>query len=175
MITDDDISTGGLRDRLIRDALYLLVKNSLTQIGWFQQPAAHRPITMVAEPGLPGVEVPVNTLAVSREDIPYDLIELGSQLSEERHVFYIDFYAQSDALGEHVAGDIRDVLRGRMPVIGRDRPTLDVFDRTQTPVPATPAFVLELDDVAVDRAPRETARAWEAHWFMVRCVVIDVR
>jgi hypothetical protein len=170
----DTSLTGGLRDRLVDDAVHLMLRDALTALGWLAPAAHRREVTLIAAPVQADVEIVPTTVSVVREDLAYDLIELGSQLSEDRSIHYVDIYGENDAVAKHLAGDLRDILRGKMPAIGRTAPVVAVFDRTQTPVPAEPAFHVEIEDVVMERA-REVSRAWERYWWMIRFDVVDER
>lgn len=162
---------GGLRVRLINDSMFQLVLNGLGALGWFDTGARHRPIVMIAEPVRWDEEVQLNTVAVTSTNTTDDELELGSNAAENRHTFYIDFYAEDDSIGRHLIHDVRDVLRGKFPSISRSRPILPVYDFTlATPVET---FVCEIENVLVDRA-HDFPRAWQRHWFTVRCDVVDV-
>ena len=172
-----DISTGGIRDRLIRDAVATTVRQALTDLGWFGPGRAHLPLLWRDNPVTEiDVEVPLNTLAVFVDDMNADEIELGSMYSEERHDCWADFYTENADLGKHVIGDVRDILRGKHPSIGRTAPVIPVYDVTQDPVPAEPAFILEVDRVEAERVGgRDTSRPFEQFWFVCSFQVVDTR
>lgn len=165
---------GGLRDRMIEQALWDTITAGLSALGWFDAGRYHEPINFVARAVDATVEVPVNTLALSGDPFDADLIELGSTLAEERRTFWVDFFAENDALGKHLIGDVRDLLRGRMPHVGRDRPILEVYDYTQGHSPTSghpPAFVAELSNVQSESV-RETTAAHKRSWFLCRFEVV---
>lgn len=162
---------GGLRDRMIEQALREVILDGLTALGWFEAGRYHEPIDFVSRAVDANTEVAINTLALSGDPFDADLIELGSQLAEERRVFYVDFFAESDALGKHLIGDVRDLLRGRMPHVGRDKPILAVYDRTAGAV-TEPAFYCEIDRVTSESA-RESSAAHKRSWYLARVEVSD--
>ncbi len=92
-------------------------------------------------------------------------------LEEESHSLFIDVYAQDDATGTHLSNDIRDILRGKFPSIGRIRPLCEVYDKTM----ATPSviFTVDLEEVRWDRG-RSFAEDWLKHWFVVSATLTDV-
>lgn len=161
---------GGLRDRMIEQALREVINTGLTALGWFEAGRHHEPITFVAKMIDANTEVPVNTLALSGDPFDADLLEMGSSLAEERRTFYVDFFAESDALGKHLIGDVRDLLRGRMPHVGRDKPILEVYDVTSEDV--TPAFICEIEGVRSESV-RESNAAHKRSWYLCRFEVID--
>lgn len=162
---------GGLRDRMIELALRQVITDGLTALGWFEEGRYHEPISFVSKMVDANQEVPVNTLALSGDPFDSQLLELGSTLAEERRQFYVDFFAESEPLGKHLIGDVRDLLRGRMPHVGRDRPILEVHDRTQ-PDGTEPAFVCEIEQVRSEPV-RESSAAHRRSWYLCRCEVVD--
>lgn len=163
---------GGLRARLVDDSLYYALKTALTTLGWFSGGRQHLPIDFVNEArdpvGLP--EIALNTLALSGENISDQPGELGSQFSEFTRYYYIDFFAESDALGKHLIGDVKDLLQGRMASAGRSNPIVPVFDWRQ----ATPSliFQVEVDNVKIDRA-HGFPHPWTRHWFSCQFTLTD--
>lgn len=161
---------GGLRARLIKDSLYHMIEDAIADLGWFDAGRQHAPIAFRADPVNTEEEVPVNTLTLSDEDmIAFDQ-ELGSRLAEHSWAFFLDFYAESNAIGIHMAQDLKAILEGRILGIGRGSTSFPVYDYRM----ATPAqiFMCEIDDVAVDRA-RNFPRAWQRYWYMVSFTVVD--
>lgn len=159
---------GGLRDRLIHDALYRLVEEILTTLGWMNPGRQHAPINLVPVAVDEHDEIPANTLTVSPEDVDGTDAEMGSLLEERRTGYWIDFYAEDDAVGKDLIGDLRDALKGKMA--GRTGPVLDVFDTTL----ATPAlaFSCVLEGIRTDRAHGFT-EAHRRHWFELALEVVD--
>lgn len=161
---------GGLRARFIHDSTFETLRAALDALGWFDSGRRHLPINLIPTAAEWDAEIPLNTVAVSSTNTSGEDAELGSNLIDDRTVFYVDIYAQDDALGKHLAYDVRDLLRGKMPSIGRARPVLDVLDLSQ--VPPAPVTIAEIDNVVVDRA-NSFARDWEKHWWVVRFDVLD--
>lgn len=162
---------GGLRHRLLFDSVYNMINDSLTGLGWFDAGREHGAIRFIADPIDPDQEVPYNTLALSSEPgISFD-IELGSNYANHNTIFYLDFYAESNSLGLHVAMDLRDVIEGRMPSIGRNAPIVRIYDyRTQ---PASPQIgYAEIDDVTVDKVNNFT-KPWQKDWWSLAWNVQD--
>jgi hypothetical protein len=125
---------------------------------------------MVAEPYPMDVEVPLNTLALSDEDISGDDIELGSNLAEQTWAFYVDFYAENDPIGLHLIRDVKDLLEGRMPSISRTAPILPVLDYTlATPVSV---FTCQIESVKVSKA-HDFPHPWLQHWYSCSFDIVD--
>ena len=164
---------GGIRARLVSDNFYEMVRGSLELLGWFDAGRQHAPIEMARGEQDWSSPIPINTLAISEVDIVGDEIELGSNLMEDRWTAYVDFFAADDSLGTHMAGDVRDILRGKMGSIGRDKPILSIYDRTLVPPPPLPLlFTVDIENVIQDRAHNQS-RPWQQHWFSVRCDLVD--
>jgi hypothetical protein len=168
---------GGLRSRLVLDSVRLTIIAALEQLGWFDPtvydtpPGArtHRPLTYIPRPTRWDDPIFPNALAISAEDISDEPLGLGGDV-EDRLEMYIDVFAQDDIFGWQLSHDVRDILLGKYPELGRIGPWIDVYDlRQATPAPITQ---VEVDDVRVDRTQGE-ARDWQRHWFMTRLTVLD--
>lgn len=163
---------GGLRDRMVFESFAMMLKDSLDQLGWFDDDRAHSPIHWRTSIVPESEEVPINTLAMSSEDSTHIDMEIGSGLSEDRMFVLTDFYAENDALGRHLMGDVRDVLRGKMPDVDRTDPVFTVYDLRDDP--PTPLFVAEIEGVRLDRA-HGFDTPFRRHWFSVLCQLIEER
>lgn len=167
---------GGTRARLISDSFFYMVRQSLIDLGWFDANRQHEAIELVRGEVTWSEPIAINTLTISDVDIDGTDAEMGSNLTNDRWTVFTDFYAEDDSLGTHVAGDLRDILRGKMPSIGRSRPILEVRDYTVVADPLNdPApflFNVEIEEVILDRA-HNASRAWQQHWFSVRAELID--
>jgi len=162
---------GGLRDRMVFESFARMLHAALTQLGWFEPDRAHAPINWRTAIVPEAEELPINTLAVSSEDSRSEEMELGSGLTEDRSIVVVDFYAQNDALGRHLAGDVRDILRGKIPVI-REDPSFVVYDWRNEP--PTELFVAEIEGVMLDRAHGFDA-PFRRHWFSVLAELVEER
>lgn len=169
------IYVGGLRDRLIHDSIYHLIKNGLTTLGWMPggpQAPAQYPITVVAEQLDWNVEIPLNTISVAAYSTSDTEWELGSDLRQNSWSFYVDIFGANEALGLQLSGDCRDILRGKFSALSNyvTPETLAVFDWTlATPVQI---FTCEVRNVNRDRAVQTTHR-WGNYLFSISCVVLD--
>jgi len=161
---------GGLRSRLIFDSTYQTVKDGLTALGWFETGRRHAPINLVDEPQDTDEEVPLNTLAVSDENVRSENWELGSILAEKVRWFYVDLFAESDSLGKHLIGDVADLLEGRFASIGRAGPVIYVYDYRQTT--PTAVFTCDVMNLRIDRA-HGWNRPWLRHWYSIQFQVVD--
>lgn len=161
---------GGLRSRLIKDNFHLMIREALGLLGWFDPGRQHLPINMVADSVPEGEEIPFNTLVVSAEDADDAAVEMGSNFTEDSRLYWIDFYAENDVVGEHLIFDVRDILRGKIGSIGRSAPVLRVLDLTTADRDLL--FHCELEDIGVARAHNFPER-WRRHWYSARCVIVD--
>lgn len=161
---------GGLRARLIHDSLFYMLRDGLRALGWLTAGPSHAPITFLAEPTQADQEVPINTVALADDDSRGEDLELGSNYAEQRWTFFVDFYAENDPIGLHLIRDVKDLLEGRMPSIGRTRPVVYVYDWTL----ATPAviFACEIENVSTARA-HDWPQAWLKHWHSCTFTVVD--
>lgn len=159
---------GGTLHRLVTDNLFNMVHDSMSDLGWFNAGRKHQSVKMVAESVENRETVDFNTVALSDEEIDGEELELGSTLEEVRFGYFWDIYAESRAVGQHIAGDIRDILKGRFGTIGRNNSTLSVLDLTQ----ASPSelFVAQIEDVVQDRA-RVYLKPYQANYYTVSCSV----
>ncbi len=159
---------GGLRDRLILRALYDLVEDILITLGWFDAGRQHLAINLIGRAVDDHEVIPLNTLAVSAENVDSEDAEIGSLLEVQQHPYFIDFYAEDDAVGASLIADVREGLKGKLA--GRTGPVLDVFDTTL----ATPALAFSciLEDVTTDRAHGFTEEH-RRHWYSCALVVVD--
>jgi len=161
---------GGLRARLLRDSLYHMIDSALDDLGWYGTSRASEPVVFVAKAFDDTEQIPINTLALSMEDIFSSDEELGSNMAEHRHTFYLDFYAEDGSTGIELRSDLAAVLEGRLPSIGRVGPHFDLYDYTV----ATPTVIKKcfIEDVVQDRA-RNFPKPWQKHWYVVYFAVSD--
>lgn len=161
---------GGLRARLIHDSLWNCLHGALGRLGWLLPNQQFMPINFIASRVPAQTEVPLNTLALSDEAMRSVDLELGSTAVETRWTYYVDFYAENDVIGKHLIHDIRDVLGGRMSTIGRNDPSVVVYDYRQ----ATPlrVFTVGIENVLVDRA-HDFPKPYQQHWYACRFEVVD--
>lgn len=164
------IYVGGLRKRLIRESLYRTINDSLDLLGWFDSGRYHSPITFTSEPVKDFQKVEVNTGALADLDHGELDDELGSLQAIHRWTMYFDFFGENDAVSLHIAGDVKDIMGGRMPSIGRSDPSLTVLDYTQATPPEL--FTVQVESIIIDR-PTVFDRQFQAHWYTVRFDLVD--
>lgn len=167
---------GGLRARLIRDSVYHVVYDALDELGWFEASVddggtrKHRQVRFDGKPVDHDTEIKFNTIALVDEDLTENDVELGSNLAEHSWTFYVDFFAENDTVGKDLINDVRDILGGRYPSVGRVHASVDVLDyRLATP---TPVFRVWIEELVIDKA-HGFPKPWQKHWYSCRFQVID--
>lgn len=165
------IYVGGLRARLIHESIYREVHSALDALGWFDPDRQHSPVQFLSTGVHDPENVTVNTAALADWDMFENENELGSQQSEMRMAYYIDFYAENDAIGKHFSYDVKDILTGRMPSIGRGQPNIPVYDYSV----ATPdlLFYVQVENTFIDR-PSVFERPWMRYFRTVAFEILDV-
>jgi hypothetical protein len=122
-----------------------------------------------AEPANWKEPIEPNLIALDMTAVSVAEVEVGSWLTADTTIAYVDIYAESDALGTELSNDLRDVLRGRagLNVNG----TIPIYDYRQ----ATPPVIghVAVTDVSALRATAAAQEPWMRHWFRVRCELID--
>jgi hypothetical protein len=161
---------GGLRARLINDSVHELVRWTLVSRGWFDAGRRHAPVTLVYEAQKWDEPIEVNTVAIVGGDVTDDELELGSNLTEDRWIYYVDFFAENEAVGLDLITDLKESFRGKLPTIGRTSPRLPVYDFRQATPPVV--FYCDLENVLIDRA-RDFPKPWLRWWYTVRVDVVD--
>lgn len=166
--------TGGLRDRMLFDSVMNGIVEELASLGWFDGTVydvtpggrQHHPITVTDEfPNLEG-DAEINTLAFSFADAEAEQAELGSKAEVHFTTIFVDFFAESDALGRHLIGDVYAFLKAN--------PVLPVFDyRSVTPMVD---FNVSVDEESVEkRKPQQVTNPWQRNWHICSFVVEDDR
>lgn len=162
---------GGLRVRMIRESLYQMVRDSLDELGWFNPNRKHEPVSFPSEPADRDEQITLNTLSLSVEDASDVPTGLGESDVEERVLYYIDFYAENDAIGLEMAHDIRDILAGRHTGTSRTSSNLEVYDFREATPPVV--GVVHIENVEVDRA-HTFPKPWLKNWYQIGFDVVDV-
>ena len=162
--------TGGLRRRLIKDNLYYMLEDSLRQLGWFNGALSRQSVTLVAEQIDARTEIKPNVIGISAEDLLSENIELGSNLDEYTWSIFIDIFAESEAVGTHLSGDIYDILNGKISSIGRTGPDFAVKDLMTEEQPFL--FNCYIDGIEVARV-REWEKPHMKYWWIVACDLVD--
>lgn len=122
---------GGKRQRLIKDNLKRHIQEGLDALGWFDAGRPMKPLTVVADQFDPTVEIKPNIVSVILED--QNAIEMGMgqdwKLQENTINGFIEIFAENNGIGQHLAGDVLDLLRGKFTSIYDDE-SFEVLDLT---------------------------------------------
>lgn len=163
---------GGLRDRLITDNLINLIGSNLDNLGWFSDNnLAEYDIHIQTSVPFDNEEIQPNVIAISPEDNTSSEAEMGSNLSESVTVFAIDVYAENDAVGRHLAGDIKAILEGRFPSINRTDSNMEVMNLTVN-IPYR-LFTVDFQHIASSKQ-RMYTKPFEKYWWTIMFEVVDV-
>lgn len=161
---------GGLRDRLILDNMYFLVREGLTALGWFGSGRDHQPITLTVDQVDDDTELLPNIIAITIEDVNPDDLEMGSNYREYLWQAWVDVYAEDTPVGKHLAGDIRAILEGKLPSIGRVGEDIPIMNYDlATPVEI---FTVEIRDVAQGRQ-RAYVKPFQRFWWTIGFSIFD--
>lgn len=161
---------GGLRVRLIKESVYNMINDALDDLGWFDSDRKHSPVQFLPSIVPDNEAVPLNTAALSNLDMYENDWEMGTMLAEHRWSLYVDFFGENDAVATHFIHDVKDIVGGRMPSVGRSKPIVVVYDYSvATP---TEIFTCDIENVRVDRAT-VFERQFQRFWFSCRFDVLD--
>lgn len=165
------IPVGGLRARLIHDNIYYLVRDALDDLNWLGPSLDHDTVYVRQTQIANSEAVRPNIVAVTVEDDNEEEAELGSLLTHHTWNYYIDVYAEDDALGIHLANDIKDILCGRFTTsVTRGGPDVEILDlRLATPVEI---FSVSLENIDLNRS-RFFEKAFQEHWWVISFQLID--
>jgi len=151
---------GGLRARLIKDNLFNLIEDSLTTVGWFAAGRQHDAVTVVPEPLDNLIEITPNKVGIEFKTVSEVNVEIGSNMSDNTWLVFVDVMGESYDIGLHLATDVKDILTGHFNSIGRVTPTLIVLDLTlATPVSFTTCHISELE-MEKDESNQEHKKYW---------------
>jgi hypothetical protein len=165
------MTTGGLRDRLLKDSFFAQVQQALDVLGWFETGRSHKLVTLLDQPNHWDVPCEPNTIAVNFLGSEISEWEVGSLLTSDIHVGIIEIFAENDSLGTHLSNDLRDWLRGRLQAA--TGLTFPIYDYQQG---ATPPIIgyMDVNNVSALRNVTVNEQVWMRHWFRVRCEIRDV-
>lgn len=163
------IYVGGARQRLIKENLVQFIEDGLSSLGWFNAGRNHAPVSVVGDHIDFSVSIQPNVVGVSFEDQNFSDMEMGSALAETRHSVLVDIFAENTAIGQHLCGDILDLMRGKFTAISsQDR--LAVWDLFA----ASPSilFHCQFEDFFVERNSQwETAH--NEYWWSITVDLLD--
>ena len=156
---------GGLRDRMVFESVMNAIIADLTAEGWFDAGRWHSDITVVDEFPSEQDQVDLNTLAFTFQDATSSDMEMGSKATEHYISIFLDFFAENDAVGRHLIGDVFAYIRENMQ--------FDVYDYRQATPPVE--FVASVEGEVDQRKPTRAVNAWQKHWYVLAFRVKDDR
>jgi hypothetical protein len=141
-----------------------MVEASLDALGWMDTDRYHKPVKVTGTQIDNSIEIQPNVIGISTETSLNQEWEMGSGLEHNVWTFFLDIYAENEDVGIHLAGDLYDIIRGKMPSIGRSLPEIPIYDLTQ----ATPTelFICEFDNVDIGRS-RDWMKPFNKFWWTV--------
>lgn len=146
-----------------------MINDSMTAKGWLtSNPGARADVTILTEQINPLTEIKPNKIGISSEDLTNREMELGSNLAENRWDIFIDIFAENEFVGVALAGDLFDIIRGKMPSIGRDDSNFPIYDYIDDSL----MFYCELENAEVNRV-RDWERPYNKYWWVVACQIVD--
>jgi hypothetical protein len=162
---------GGIRDRLLKDSFHAQIELALNVLGWRDPGRAHRPINLIERPEHWDVPVAPNTVTVDFTGSDVDEWEVGSLMTSDVHVGFVEIFAENDSVGTHLANDLRDWLRGRLQAtpVGVTFPIYDYRHGATNPV----IGYMDIDAISSVRNVSVTEDIWLRHWYRVRCEIRD--
>lgn len=160
------VLTGGLRDRMLLQCVTDDIVANLVTRGWYGVERSHKPFTVVDEYPNDGDDVAENTIAFSLGDTVSRPLELGSAAEILSVPIFVDMFAESDALGRHVVGDIHEFVAKQGKFVVKDL----------REDPPTAEFTVLLVDGTIERSkPARAVNSWQKNWHTVAFVVIEER
>ena len=152
-----DALEGGLRDRFLLESAHRWIRHGLTEKGWFSLDAGHAPVSLRGRALRAEEDIEPNLITVSKGPTDTNDAETGSNLGEAATELWVTIYAENEAIGIHLQGDVFAMLSGRLASIDFDTPGFQVYDwRGAADPPTYPPstdelFWVELEDVVNDR------------------------
>lgn len=164
---------GGLRARLIRDNMYDVVNDGLTELGWMNDDRPHNPVEVRIDQVPHGEVAEPNIVVVTAEDLFESPMEMGSLAGQHTWMYYIDVYAEDNILGMALATDIRDILQGRFTSsVSRIGPDVDVYDLRLDLATPHRLFSVEIENVDMNKS-RAYEQPYEKFWWVVDFQLLD--
>ena len=120
---------GGSRQRLIKDNMKRQIESGLDALGWFDAGRPHMPVTVSADQFEPNEEIKPNAVVVVIEDFTAESMGMGQDESLEENTInaFVEIFAEDNSIGQHLAGDVYDLMRGKFTAIDDSR-AIDVLD-----------------------------------------------
>lgn len=161
---------GGRRQRLIKDNMKRQIEAGLDALGWFDTNRPHLPVSISADQFEPNEEIKPNAIVVVIEDFAAEALGIGQDdsLEENRINAFVEIFAEDNSVGQHLAGDVYDLMRGKFTQID-DLKGVDVLDLG---VDDSHLFYCWYEDIEIMRN-----RSWDLpfnkFWWTIAVDVID--
>lgn len=160
--------TGGLRHKLIRESFAAMIRESLTELGWFSSTLQAKPVVLLTEQYDASSEIKPNAIGISNEGMMAEEWEMGSTLEETRWQTYLDIFAEDESIGVHLSGDLYDIIRGK--IAGRVNSDFRVYDYSKPE--NLFLFYCQLENVEIARV-REWNQPFNRYWWVIGCEIVD--
>ena len=120
---------GGRRQRLIKDNIKRQLEADLNALGWLDSGRPHMPVTVSADQFEPNEEIKPNAIVVVIEDFGNEPMGMGQDFNLEENTIncFVEIFAENSSIGQHLAGDVYDLMRGKFTSIN-DLGGIDVLD-----------------------------------------------
>lgn len=167
---------GGALDRAVFESFVLHVRTGLEDLGWVGSPSTGKTqFTFRSKPFRRHEEITPNTIVAAVETTDPYAAEIGSNATINEHSGWIDIYTDTQhqfgqAVATEVAGDVRDMLLGKMSSIGYTEPVFPLFDFTVQP-PEQIGWC-ELEDVHQEK---DAVGDPKFHWSAVNVTIVEAR
>jgi len=163
------VLVGGVRLACISDSFHRMVRDAMTGRGWLtSNPGVRSDVTLLNEQINPGTQIVPNKVGISSEDLFDTEMEMGSNLAENRWDIFIDVFAENEFVGIALAGDIFDILRGKISAVGRTDTDFPVFNYIDDSV----MFNCEIENIEINRV-RDWERSYNKYWWVIACQIVD--
>lgn len=193
-----DPTEGGLYVRLVMESFHRWVRHYFfhADLHWDDTDGlaktGTKPVTLTAEPVPAADKVQPNLVTLTLGPNDEGPAELGSDLAFEDREVWGTIYAQNQAVGLHIQGDLHDIWAGKLRSIDADTAGFPVYDwrhvagtienpdLTYPPVdkdtsdPLEPIGYIELEDIHTDREI-DPATGVERNTFYVIARMADTR
>lgn len=170
---------GGLRDRLVFESAHRYLRYHLDQLNWFDDASLsgslEHTVRFQTRPARAAEKITPNLITVARGPMnPAGEVETGSGMSEDHTELWVTIYAENEAVGTHLQGDVYGILKGTMASIGADTAGFTVYDWRDHPTgndtyPPTvdSLFYVELERLAQDREHDPETGIERDTWYVV--------
>lgn len=159
---------GGKRLLLIQQSFFDVIHDGLEKEGWLTpNPGVRKDVNLLPRQLDDSEAAEPNMLAISFEGFDSEEVETGSTLERNEMGVYIDIFAEDEFIGMQIAGDVRDILRGKFVSHGRSGSLFTVYDASGNPI-----FDCDIENVQLGRV-REYDKPSKRYWWVVGGIIVD--